>query len=223
MDVCLTPINLSSFKKVHIDEALINKYKEKYPVLKHVRCKDTKEYICDGYMWLDNDKLVCTVGSCEYTDDHSKYIVSLEVMDEYKGYGLSKQLLSFAVNDMKCTKLSVNKNNEVAKKVYDDFGFKVFHQDDNMYYMEYKKDLNESYDLINGNYAANILMNDDTSNNIDEELAKLDSEDDSEFYSIRHDSVKDVKDEVISNFNEYEINSNQGGVEICTLRDSWKL
>ena len=72
----------------------------------------------------------------------------------------------------------------------------------------------DSHNLINGNYAVHILMNDDTSDTEKEE---------SEFEPIKHDSIKDVKDEVISNFNEYEYNSDQGGVEICTLRDSWKL
>ena len=58
--------NLSSFKRIHITEAVINKYKKEYPFLKHVRCKDTKEYVCDGYIWFNNDELVCMVGSCEY-------------------------------------------------------------------------------------------------------------------------------------------------------------
>lgn len=144
-------LSLSSFKKIHIDENVIKRYEKDYPILKHVRCKDTNEYICDGYMWLDNEKLVCVVGSCEYLDNHDKYIVSLEIMDEYKGYGLSKQIVSFAVNEMKCDKLSVNKNNEVTKKVYDDFGFKVFHEDKNMYYMSLNKssNLNETIESLN--------------------------------------------------------------------------
>ena len=191
-------LSLSSFKKIHITEDVINKYKNDYPMLKHVRCKDTKEYICDGYMWLDNNKLACMVGSCEYRDDHSKYIVSLEVTDEYKGYGLSKQLLAFAVNDMKCSKLSVNKNNEVAKKVYDDFGFKVFHEDDNMYYMEYKKSLNESYfnsyDLINGNYAAHILMNDDTSATVNGELDNILNKNNLELVEPKSSDEEEFKD-----------------------------
>lgn len=249
-------LNLSSFEKVHIDENIINKYKKEYPMLKHVRCKDSDDYICDGYMWLDGENLVCTIGSCEYRDTHEKYIVSLEVMDKYKGYGLSKQLLKFAINTMKCSKLSVNKNNEVAKKVYDDFGFKVFHQDDNMYYMEYKSSLNESYNdglinsdtidahnLINGNYAAQKLMYDDTSDkkfenkdsDVDDSLLKefldknnlelVDPRNPNEVNSssVMFDTIKDVKDEVISNFNEYEGIPNDGGVDICTLRNSLKL
>ena len=81
----------------------------------------------------------------------------------------------------------------------------------------YEESLDETYNLINGNYAANILMNDDTSDTDKEEFK------DSEFEPIKHDSIKDVKDEVISNFNEYEYNSDQGGVEICTLRNSLRL
>lgn len=126
---------LSSFKRVHITEQIIDKYKKEYPFLKHVRCKDTKEYICDGYIWFNNDKLVCMVGSCEYIDDHTKWIVSLEIMKDYKGYGLSKQILDYSTKTLNCKYLSVNKNNKLAKKIYDDYGFKVYYEDDTMYYM----------------------------------------------------------------------------------------
>ena len=131
-------INLSSLKRVEITEEIINRYKKEYPVLRHVRCKDTKEYKCDGYMWLDNNKLVCHVGSCEYNDDHTKWIVSLEILPNYKGHGLSKQILDFTVNKMKCRYLSVNKSNKLAKYIYDQYGFKVYQEDKNMYYMVLK-------------------------------------------------------------------------------------
>lgn len=133
-------LNLSSFKKIRITKEVIEKYKKEYPVLKHVRCDDTNKYICDGYMWLDNqDNLVCHVGSCEYLDDHTKWIVSLEIFPEYKGHGLSKQILDFAVKSMDCKYLSVNKNNKVAKYVYDSYGFKTYQSSDNMDYMTIDK------------------------------------------------------------------------------------
>ena len=128
-------IKLSSLKKVRITEYLIDKYKKEYPVLRHVRCKDTDEYVCDGYMWFKDDNLVCYVGSCQYTDDNTKWIVSLEILPEYRGYGLSNQILDFCVKSMNCKYLSVNKNNELAKKIYDKYGFKVYHEDKTMYYM----------------------------------------------------------------------------------------
>lgn len=128
-------IKLSSFKRVHITESVIEKYEKEYPVLKHVRCKDTKDYVCDGYMWFDGDKLACYVGSCEYLDDHTKWIVSLEITPEYKGHDLSKQIVDFAVKSMGCKYLSVNKNNKIAKHVYDKYGFKSYQDDDHMNYM----------------------------------------------------------------------------------------
>lgn len=155
-------IKLSSLKKIRITEELINKYKKDYPVLRHVRCKDTKEYICDGYMWMDRDnKLVCYVGSCEYTDDHTKWIVSLEIMPEFKGHGLSKQILDFAMKTMNCKYLSVNKDNKLAKSIYDKYGFKVYTTDDNMYYMtiDPKAKINESFAI--GGLPNSIIKVDD--------------------------------------------------------------
>ena len=137
-------ISLSSLKKVHITESIINKYKKEYPVLRHVRCKDTNEYICDGYMWFKENDLVCYVGSCQYTDDHTKWIVSLEIIPKYRGYGLSNQILDYCVKNMKCKYLSVNKNNELAKKIYDKYGFRVYHEDNTMYYMTIDKSIKES-------------------------------------------------------------------------------
>lgn len=128
-------IELSSLKRVHITEAIIEKYKKQYPDLRHVRCKDTDTYKCDGYMWFDKENLVAQVGSCEYLDDGTKWIVSLDIMKDYKGHGLSKQILDFTTKTMKCKYLSVDKNNKLAKMIYDQYGFKVYYEDDDLYYM----------------------------------------------------------------------------------------
>lgn len=120
---------------------MIEKYKKEYPFLNHVRCKDTEEYICDGYIWFNNNELVAMVGSCEYADDKTKWIVSLEITKNYKGYGLSKQIVDYAVKTVKCKYLSVNKNNEIAKRVYDKYGFKVYLESNTMYYMTIDKNI----------------------------------------------------------------------------------
>lgn len=133
-------ISLSSLKKIRITDSVIEKYKKEYPVLKHVRSSDTSEYKCDGYMWFDaQDELVCHVGSCEYFDNGTKWIVSLEVLPKFKGHDLSKQILNFAVKNMGCKYLSVNKNNKVAKYIYDQYGFKTYQDDENMDYMTIDK------------------------------------------------------------------------------------
>lgn len=154
-------INLSSLKKVHITEAVIEKYKKQYPDLRHVRCKDTDTYKCDGYMWFDNENLVAQVGSCEYLDDETKWIVSLDIMKDYKGHGLSKQILDFATKTMKCKYLSVDKNNKLAKMIYDQYGFKVYYEDDKMYYMTLEANpvkVNEStlLESVSNNYPKDL-------------------------------------------------------------------
>ena len=155
-------INLSSLKRVHITEAVIEKYKKQYPDLRHVRCKDTDTYKCDGYIWFDNDNLVAQVGSCEYLDDGTKWIVSLDIMKDYKGHGLSKQILDFATKTMKCKYLSVDKNNKLAKMIYDQYGFKVYYEDDKMYYMTLEANpvkVNESTlleSVSNNNYPKDL-------------------------------------------------------------------
>lgn len=148
--------NLSSFKMVHITPSIIEKYKKQYPFLKHVRCKDTNVYICDGYMWFDGDVLVATVGSCEYKDDGTKWVVSLEITPEYHGYGLSKQILDYAVKKMNCKYLSVNKNNKIAKSIYDKYGFKTYEQSDAMYYMTLDNSVKESAFINKKDINVNI-------------------------------------------------------------------
>lgn len=149
--------DLSSFKKVHITESVINKYKKEYPFLSHVRCKDTKEYTCDGYIWFDNNELVAMVGSCQYRDDKTKWVVSLEIIKKYRGYGLSKQILDYATKTMNCKYLSVNKNNAVAKKIYDEYGFKVYQEDKTMYYMTIDKNIKESLYSSSSDSESSII------------------------------------------------------------------
>lgn len=155
-------IELSSLKRVHITEAIIEKYKKQYPDLRNVRCKDTDTYKCDGYMWFDKENLVAQVGSCEYLDDGTKWIVSLDIMKDYKGHGLSKQILDFATKTMKCKYLSVDKNNKLAKMIYDQYGFKVYYEDDDLYYMTLESNpvkVNESTlleSVSNSNYPKEL-------------------------------------------------------------------
>lgn len=155
-------IELSSLKRIHITEAIIEKYKKQYPDLRHARCKDTDTYKCDGYMWFDKENLVAQVGSCEYLDDGTKWIVSLDIMKDYKGHGLSKQILDFATKTMKCKYLSVDKNNKLAKMIYDQYGFKVYYEDDDLYYMTLESNpvkVNESTlleSVSNSNYPKEL-------------------------------------------------------------------
>ena len=76
--------------------------------------------ICYG--WLDKNKIV---GYVAVSDERSgRYITALEVCNQYKSHGLGKQILKFAVNTLDANKLTVAKTNQIAIKMYTDFGFK---------------------------------------------------------------------------------------------------
>ena len=115
-----------TFKKIEMNNVSINKYKKKYKGLSHIRTgKDYK-----GYIYIDKDDNVVGFINMRISD---KYIQAIEVSSDYQGQGLGKTLLNELIN-MGAIRLSVNKKNTKAKKLYDKL-FKVEREDENMYYM----------------------------------------------------------------------------------------
>ena len=119
-------LELDSFKSVRITKTQIDKYKE----LKH--CKSEN---CEGFIWLDGDKVICYV-NVETKDNDEKWIQALEVMKDYQGKGIANQLLYVATSNLGARYLSVNKKNEIAIKLYKDYGFKIYDETDIMYFMK---------------------------------------------------------------------------------------
>lgn len=113
-----------------ITNASIKKYKNQYKQLSHVRINSNTT----GYLYLIDDKVQAMINTEDKNGD--TWIQGLEIFGESKGRGYSKYLLDIAVNDLGATHLSVNKNNTIAKKVYDNYGFEVYDEDNNMYYMK---------------------------------------------------------------------------------------
>lgn len=116
--------SLSSFKKVPINKRLIDKYKDRSKILIHQDPRDK------GYFFLDGDKPVAVIAvddRCEDSGDLKYYnmISCVEVFPEYRGYGLSKQLLDIAVNELGAEMLTVAYDNEVAINLYKSYGFKI--------------------------------------------------------------------------------------------------
>ena len=110
----------------------ISKYLNKYKQLSHVRVNKNTE----GKFFIKNDELQ---GMINVEDkDGVKWIQGLEIFGDSKGKRLSYDILDIAVNDLGATNLSVNKNNKVAKHIYDQYGFKTYKDDDYMYYMKIK-------------------------------------------------------------------------------------
>lgn len=115
-----------------INNASIKKYKNQYKQLSHVRVNANTK----GYLYLINGKVQAMINIEDKSSDI--WIQGLEIFGESKGKEYSKYLLDIATQDLGATHLSVNKNNILAKKIYDKYGFEVYYEDDNMYYMEFK-------------------------------------------------------------------------------------
>ena len=122
--------SLSDMERIAITDKALRKYASQYKQLSHVRVNKNTE----GYLYLLNDRVQAMINVEDKQGE--KWIQGLEIFGDAKGTGLSKSLLNVAVNELGATKLSVNKKNTLAKSIYDKYGFKVYDEDDTMYYME---------------------------------------------------------------------------------------
>lgn len=120
---------LSNFKMLKLTNTNINKYKPKAKSLSHVR--DGDNYTGTIYVDKEDDVVAYVV-----IDTENKSIQALEVLPNYKGSGLSKQLLDVATKFYKANNLSVNKKNQLAFNIYKKYGFKKYKESENMYFMK---------------------------------------------------------------------------------------
>lgn len=79
-----------------------------------------------------------------------KNISDLEISENYKGLGLSYQLLDYATKRCGAKNLAVKKSNIIAKHVYDKYGFQVTEEDDEYYYMSLSKRITMEQESDNG-------------------------------------------------------------------------
>ena len=120
---------ISVFKKIDLNDTNVKKYKSKNKGLSHIRTgKDYK-----GYIYIDKNDNVIGFINMRISD---KYIQAIEIDKQYQGQGFGKKLLNDLLN-MGAERLSVNKKNVIAKKMYDK-KFKVEDEDETMYYMVLK-------------------------------------------------------------------------------------
>lgn len=129
-------MNLSQFEKMRLSDAAIQVYKQKLPSLSHVRINNNTK----GYIWIDKKTdMPAAIVNVEEKDDGFTWIQAFEIFVPYKGHGLSKDILNVAIRELKATNLSVNKDNQVAIKVYKSYGFKTYKTTEYMYFMSIDK------------------------------------------------------------------------------------
>lgn len=129
-------MNLSQFEKMRLLDAAIQVYKQKLPSLSHVRINNNTK----GYIWIDKKTdMPAAIVNVEEKDDGFTWIQAFEIFVPYKGHGLSKDILNVAIRELKATNLSVNKDNQVAIKIYKSYGFKTYKTTEYMYFMSIDK------------------------------------------------------------------------------------
>ena len=111
--------SLNSFTKKRLTKPMIDEASKDSNLLRHL---DPFDDNCFGF--YDGNKLACYV-SVNKEKDGINWITALEVMPEYRGCGLSKQLLDFATKTLHANALGVSKSNEVALSLYKNYGFKI--------------------------------------------------------------------------------------------------
>ena len=86
------------------------------------------------YKWhTENGNLIAEFKIWDWWN--GKNISDFEISENYRGLGLSYQLLDYATKRCGAKNLAVNKSNTIAKYVYDKYGFQVTDEDAEYYYM----------------------------------------------------------------------------------------
>ena len=119
---------MSGIEKLPFNEENINKFKSRDNMLKHARCIPGKT---DGIMLAKGNTLV---GYIAWEDD---FIIALETSKNFRNQGIASWLLSKA-NENGANKLSVNKKNKDAIKVYLKLGWEIYDETEAMLFMKKK-------------------------------------------------------------------------------------
>lgn len=129
-----------NYTKVKLTKDNISNYKGISKAISHIRTSDNVE----NELYLDGDKFVAILS----VDIDRKYILVIEVSENYRRKGIAKELLKTSVNEYGCDKLSVNKKNTNAISLYKSTGWKVDHEDAVMLYMSYgTKNITERFNI----------------------------------------------------------------------------
>lgn len=140
------PMSIDRFKKVPIDDKIIEKYSPYMNGLHHVRTTNS----CTGYIWIDTkeryratniNKPVCYYSVQRKKDENSDsghvvWLQGIEVNSDYEDRGLAKQMLDIVIRDEGVTNISVDKDNEVAIRLYSSRGFKPYVTNGQMVFMQ---------------------------------------------------------------------------------------
>lgn len=120
---------LSGFKSGKLDLPMLKAFRSEVPNLKHVRYDRT----ANGEIFTDGKKVV---GYYQTTrQDNCVWLQAFEILEEYRGQGLSSQMLERAIRKTGLTNLSVDVRNNVAIRLYLQHGFQEYSRTPKVIYM----------------------------------------------------------------------------------------
>lgn len=141
-------------RRIPLSNAVIDRFKDTNPRVRSLRINDHTK----GFAYLDPDDKLIGVVNTEKKPDDTIWIQGLEVFGDNKGKGFGKALLKVATDELNATRLSVRKSNEIANKMYNDYGFKTYKSDDYMHYMSYEASMGTKLHLA---AMETVLFEDD--------------------------------------------------------------
>lgn len=120
--------NYKKHEKINLDSLTIHPITQRYYKETKESCKELKHTRVNAgdtasYAWEDDDGTVVALLTVTTKGDGRKSIQNIFVSEEYRGYGLGKQVLDYAVKTLGANCLTVDADNEVAKKMYSEYGF----------------------------------------------------------------------------------------------------
>lgn len=129
-------LKLSSFKMIEASPDYINAHKKEYTFLKNTTLlpKDSKTYV-----WENDEHKIVAVLIVSTEMDHKNYLTYMIVINEYRGRGLSKQLIDYAVKKLHVVGTVVPEKNERAIRIFTSYGFKPESKMKNKQFMTLKK------------------------------------------------------------------------------------
>lgn len=113
------------YKELPWTKENIEKYKSQENMLKHARF--IPEKTVGKFLVTPTDEKLVGYIACE-----GDTIIALEVLPEYRGRGIATDL----INSFGATKLSVQKSNRNAIRLYEKLGFRIISENPRMYFME---------------------------------------------------------------------------------------
>ncbi len=148
-------ISLDDFEVIIIDENNFSQMMSKYKKL-DLPWFNKKRSLKDGVIWVrvitkDTHKVVATadIWSAKLAieqrvamydnvpyDETKTYLNDITVRKDFHGRGIGKQLLKYLISKFNIGYVESYKEGEVATRLYQSLGFKVYYTDEDIYFMK---------------------------------------------------------------------------------------